>query len=140
MSKQIKSKVKIQLTGAGANPSQIGKELGPHGINLMKFCTDFNAITTPKKGILCPAIVTIYIDKSFSIELKTAPTSYLIAQAAKIDKGASKPGKEIKKSISYEQALVIAKEKLIDLNTVSVDSALKSVVGTAKSMGIQVIN
>lgn len=139
MSKPIKSKVKIQLMGAMANPSQIGKELGPHGINLGKFCIDFNGVTASKKGTLCPAIVTIYVDKTFSIELKTAPTSYLIAQAAKIEKGATKPGKDAEKTITHEQAIAIAKEKLVDLNTISLESALKSVSGTAKSMGIRII-
>jgi large subunit ribosomal protein L11 len=138
MSKPIKSKVKVQLMGTMANPSQIGKELGPHGINLMKFCTEFNALTTAKKGTLCPAVITIYVDKSFSIELKTAPTSYLIKQAAKAEKGNSKPGKDAEKTITKEQAIAIAKEKLIDLNTTSLESALKSVEGTARSIGFRI--
>lgn len=139
MSKAVKGKVKIQLTGGGANPSQIGKVMGPYGINLMKFCTDFNAGTSSKKGQLCAAVVTVYVDKTFEIEYKTAPTSYLIIQAAKIAKGSGKPGKESTGTITKDQVRQIATEKMADLNTMSIDMACKSIEGTIKSMGIKII-
>lgn len=139
MSKQIKAKVKIQLQGGGANPSLIGKEMGPHGVNLMKFCTEFNALTGQKKGELVPAIVTVYVDKNFSIEIKTAPVSFLIKREAKVEKGASKIGKEIIGSITKEQVKKIAAIKMPDVNTVDLENMCKSVEGTARSMGIKVV-
>ena len=139
MSKQIKAKVKIQLQGGGANPSLIGKEMGPHGVNLMKFCTEFNALTGQKKGELVPAIVTVYVDKNFSIEIKTAPVSFLIKREAKVEKGASKVGKEIIGSITKEQVKKIATIKMPDVNTVDLENMCKSVEGTARSMGIKVV-
>lgn len=139
MSKPIKAKVKIQLSGGGANPSQIGKEMGPHGINLMKFCTEFNAATMAKKGELCSSVVTVYFDKTFSIEYKTPPVSFLIKKESNVSKGASKVGKEIVGSITKEQVLKIAKIKMPDLNTMSLEGACRSIEGAARSMGIKVI-
>lgn len=138
MSKAIKAKVKIQLIGGGANPSQIGKEMGPHGINLMKFCTDFNAETAAKKGEMCPAEVTVYVDKTYKIVIKTPPTTYLLKKAAGIEKGAS-TGKDVAGKITKDQVLAIAKIKLIDLNTMSLENACKSIEGTAASMRIKII-
>jgi large subunit ribosomal protein L11 len=138
MSKVIKAKVKIQLVGGGANPSQIGKEMGPHGINLMKFCTDFNAETASKKGELCPADVTVFIDKTYKIVIKTPPTAYLLKKAAGIEKGAAN-NKDFAGKVTKEQIMAIAKTKLVDLNTMSLESACKSIEGTAISMRIKVI-
>jgi large subunit ribosomal protein L11 len=138
MSKAIKAKVKIQLVGGGANPSQIGKEMGPHGINLMKFCTDFNAETASKKGEMCPAEVTVFVDKTYKIVIKTPPTSYLLKKAARIEKGSSSK-KMIAGKVTKEQILSIAKIKLVDLNTMSLEQACKSVEGTAASMRIEVV-
>lgn len=138
MSKIIKAKVKIQLIGGGANPSQIGKEMGPHGINLMKFCTDFNTETASKKGEMCPADVTIYVDKTYKIVIKTPPTSYLLKKAAGIEKGAS-THKDIAGKVTKDQVLAIARIKFADLNTMSLENACKSVEGTAASMRIKVI-
>ena len=140
MSKQIKAAVKIQLPGGGANPSLIGKEMGPHGVNLMKFCTEFNTLTTPKKGELVPAVVTVYVDKSFSIVIKTAPVSYLLRKEAKLEKGASKIGKEIVGSVTKAQVKKIAEIKMPDVNTISIESMCKTVEGTARSMGIKIID
>jgi large subunit ribosomal protein L11 len=143
MSKIVKAKVKIQLFAGKANPGGIGKEMGPHGINLGKFCLDFNNLTKAKGDELCPALVIIYTDKTFDIILKTPPTSYLITKAAKIEKGSSTPGKNKDDKpagkITSEQAMDIAKIKLVDCNTMSLESVYKSVLGTAKSMGIEVI-
>ena len=140
MSKQIKAAVKIQLPGGGANPSLIGKEMGPHGVNLMKFCTEFNTLTAPKKGELVPAVVTVYVDKSFSIVIKTAPVSYLLKKEAKLEKGASKIGKEIVGSVTKAQVKKIAEIKMPDVNTMSIESMCKTVEGTARSMGIKIID
>ena len=138
MSKAIKAKVKIQLMGGAANPSQIGKEMGPHGINLMKFCTDFNAETASKKGELCPADVIVYVDKTYKITLKTPPTSYLLKKAAGVEKGAS-TSKDIAGKVTKDQIMAIAKIKFPDLNTVSLENACKSIEGTAISMRIKVV-
>ncbi len=138
MSKVIKAKVKLQLVGGGANPSQIGKEMGPHGINLMKFCTDFNSETAAKKGEMCPAEVTIYVDKTYKIVIKTPPTSYLLKKAAGIEKGAP-TNKEVAGKVTKDQVLSIAKIKLVDLNTMSLENACKSVEGTAASMRIKIV-
>jgi large subunit ribosomal protein L11 len=138
MSKAIKAKVKIQLMGGAANPSQIGKEMGPHGINLMKFCTDFNAETASKKGELCPADVTVYVDKTYKIVLKTPPTSYLLKKAAGVEKGAS-TSKDVAGKVTKDQIMAIAKIKFPDLNTVSLENACKSIEGTAISMRIKVV-
>lgn len=148
MSKIIKAKVKIQLFAGKANPGGIGKEMGPHGINLGKFCLDFNNLTKPKGDELCPALVIIYTDKTFDIILKTPPTAYLITKAAKIEKGASAPGKTKNAAgkdsnpigkITVQQAMDIAKIKLVDCNTTSLDGVYRSIVGTARSMGIEVM-
>lgn len=139
MSKQVKAAVKIQLPGGGANPSLIGKEMGPHGVNLMKFCTEFNGLTAQKKGELVPAVVTVYVDKSFSIVIKTAPVSYLLKKEAKLEKGASKIGKEIVGSVTKAQIRKIAEIKMPDVNTMSIESMCKTVEGTARSMGIKIV-
>ena len=140
MSKQIKAKVRLQLSAASANPAPpVGSMLGPHGINLMKFCTDFNNATKEKKGSIVPIIITIYVDKTYEIEYKTSPVSDLIKKKIKLAKGASKTGHETVGSISMQDIEEIARLKMPDLNTATVESAVKSVVGSAKSMGLKVI-
>lgn len=140
MSKQIKAKVRMQLVAGSANPAPpVGSMLGPHGVNLMKFCTDFNNATKDKKGEIVPVIVTIYVDKTYGIEYKTTPVSALIKQYAKITKGAVKVGKEKVGTITKADAIKIAEAKMKDLNTHDVNAALKSVCGSAKSMGVDVV-
>lgn len=140
MSKPIKAKVRLQLSAGAANPAPpVGSTLGPHGINLMKFCTDFNNATKEKKGEIVPVIVTIYTDKTYDIEYKTAPVSALIKKYSKIQKGAKKTGHETVGSITIQDIELIAKIKLPDLNTISLESAMKIVAGSARSMGCKVI-
>jgi large subunit ribosomal protein L11 len=139
MSKAIKIKIKIQLQSGGATPASVGSMLGPHGINLMKFCTEFNNATKDKKGDVSPIVLTVFVDKTYSIEYKTPPVSSLIKKYAKVEKGAVKAGKEVVGSITKAQVEEIAKIKLIDLNTMSIESACKSIEGSARSMGISII-
>jgi large subunit ribosomal protein L11 len=141
MSKQIKAKVRLQLSAAAANPAPpVGSTLGPHGINLMKFCTEFNNATKDKKGDIIPVVVTIYVDKTFDIEYKTPPVSDLIKKHAKVSAGASKVGKEFVGSLTEEQVTQIARIKMQDLNTVNLESACNSVRGSARSMGIRIVS
>ena len=140
MSKQIKAKVRLQLNAGSANQAPpVGSMLGPHGVNLMKFCTDFNNATKDKKGEVIPVIITIYTDKSYDIEYKTSPVSALLKKHAKITKGAVKIGSEFVATISEDSVLEIAKIKMQDLNTSCVESACKSIRGSAKSMGIKIV-
>jgi large subunit ribosomal protein L11 len=139
MAKEVLVVAKVELPGGGANQALVGKSMGPYGINLTKFCTEFNAKTKEKSGIPCPAVVAIYKDKSFSIEVKTPPTAFLIRNAMSIQKGLSNPGKDSPLSISREKVLKIAEEKAIDCNSLEIESIVKSVEGTARSMGIKVI-
>jgi large subunit ribosomal protein L11 len=140
MSKQIKAKVKLQLAAGAANPAPpVGSNLGPHGINLMKFCTDFNNATKEKKGDIVPVIVTVYVDKSFDIEYKTPPVSDLIKKHAKVASGSAKTGKEFIGSLTEDQVTQIARIKFQDLNTVDFEKARSSIKGSARSMGIRIV-
>ena len=140
MSKQIKTKVRLQLVAGSANPAPpVGSMLGPHGVNLMKFCTDFNNATKDKKGEIIPVVITIYVDKSYAIEYKTSPVSALLKKYAKITKGAVKVGTEFVGEISEDSVIEIAKIKMQDLNTSSIEKACSSIRGSAKSMGIKVV-
>jgi len=140
MSKPIKAQVKMQLMAGAANPAPpVGSTLGPHQVNLMEFCKQFNAKTADKKGEIVPIVVNIYTDKSFDFIIKTPPASGLIKKAAKISKGANKTGSEIVGKISWNDVEAIAKIKLEDLNAANLEAAKKVIAGTARSMGIEVI-
>jgi large subunit ribosomal protein L11 len=140
MSKAVKAKVKLQLIAGSANPAPpVGSMLGPHGINLMKFCTEFNNSTKSASGSVVPVIITVFSDKSFTLEYKTTPVSNLLKKHAKIEKGSKQVGKEIVGKISKSQAIEIAKIKMPDLNTTDLDAACKIIEGSARSMGIDVI-
>lgn len=140
MSKPIKAQVKMQLMAGAANPAPpVGSTLGPHQVNLMEFCKQFNAKTADKKGEIVPIVVNIYTDKSFDFIIKTPPASGLIKKAAKISKGANKTGSEIVGKISWNDVETIAKIKLEDLNAADLEAAKKVIAGTARSMGIEVI-
>jgi large subunit ribosomal protein L11 len=139
MSKQIKGYLKLQIKGALANPSPpIGPALGSKGLNIMEFCKKFNAITKDKKGDVLPVVITIYKDNSFDFIIKTPPTSVLIMNMIKIKKGSKEANRNKVGTISLEQIKKIAEIKIVDLNTLKIDSAIKMVVGTAKSIGITV--
>ena len=129
------------MTGGQANPAPpIGPVLGQHGVNIMEFCKQFNAKTQKQQGEVVPVVITVYKDRSFTFELKTAPVSYLIKKALNLKKGSSVPNKDKVGKISKDQVLEIARQKMVDLNCYDEDAAYKIVAGTARSMGVDVIN
>lgn len=141
MSKAVKAVVRLLLTGGGATPAPpVGSSLGQHQVNLMDFCKKFNAITADKKGQTVPVVVEVYTDKSFSITVKTPPTTELIKNKARVQKGSSKPNVEKVGQISQEAIKEIAQIKMPDLNTDDLEQAKRIVAGSARSMGIEVID
>ncbi|MBC8173566.1 MAG: 50S ribosomal protein L11 [Chitinophagales bacterium] len=139
MAKEIQTYVKLQVKGGQANPAPpIGPALGSKGINIMEFCKQFNARTQDKIGKVTPVVITVYKDKSFDFIIKTPPASVLILEAAKKQKGSAEPNRAKVGSVSWEQVKVIAEEKMPDLNCFTIESAMKMVAGTARSMGINV--
>ncbi len=140
MSKPIKAQVKLQLMAGAATPAPpVGSTLGPHQVNLMEFCKQFNARTADKKGEIVPVVITIYVDKTFEFITKTPPSSDLIKKAIRISKGAVKPGSQVVGKITWDAIETIAKIKLVDLNAVDLETAKKVIAGTARSMGIEVV-
>lgn len=140
MAKEITAVVKLQLPGGQANPAPpVGPVLGQHGVNIMEFCKQFNAKTQKTPGELTPVILTVYKDRSFTFELKKPPVSYLIIKAAKIDKGSGVPNKDKKGKVTKAQALEIARAKMGEMNVNDELAALRCVMGTARSMGVDVI-
>ncbi|MFU1794329.1 50S ribosomal protein L11 [Paenibacillus azoreducens] len=136
--KEVKRIVKLELEAGKANPARVGKDLAPTGINLLQFCTQYNEMTKGKPGLVIPAEIKVYEDRSFEILLKTPPASFLLKKFAGVDKGAAKPGSMVVGSITQEQLRQIAEIKLPDLNTTSLESAMKIIAGTAKNMGIRI--
>lgn len=137
---EIKTKVKMQLSGTAATPAPpVGTALGPHGINLMEFCKAFNALTASKKGEVVPIIVTVFKNRTFSILVKTPPTAELLKKRANVKKGSKKPHTDKVGKVTWNDVEEIAKIKLIDLNAVDLEGAKKIVAGTARSMGIDVV-
>ena len=139
MAKEISGYLKLQIRGGAANPSPpVGPALGSKGLNIMEFCKQFNARTQEKQGQLLPVLVTIYADKSFDFVMKTPPAPVLILEAAKKKKGSSEPNRSKVATISWDQVKTIAETKMPDLNAFTVESAMKMVAGTARSMGVKV--
>ncbi len=139
--KEVIAQVKLQIPAGKANPAPpVGPALGPHGVNIMEFCKAFNAKTQGMGETIIPVVLTVYSDRSFSFITKTPPASELIKKAAGIIKGSSVPNKDKVGKITSAQVLEIAKTKLPDLNTTSIDSAVKIIKGTARSMGVEVID
>jgi large subunit ribosomal protein L11 len=140
MAKKIQAQVKLQIAAGKATPAPpVGTALGPHGVNIMDFCKNFNAKTAGQDGLIIPAVVTIYSDRSYTFILKTPPAAVLLKKAANIAKGSGVPNKTKVGTVTAQQVQEIAKLKLPDLNTDSIDSAVRSVRGTARSMGLDVI-
>ena len=140
MAKKVIGQLKLQVPAGQANPSPpVGPALGQRGINIMEFCKAFNAKTQEmEQGAPCPTIITYYQDKSFSMEIKTPPASYYLKKAAKLKSGANNPSRETVGSVSTKQLREIAEAKMKDLNANDVEAAMKIILGSAKSMGIEV--
>jgi len=137
--KKLTAMVKLQIPGGKANPSpRVGPALGQHGVNIMEFCKAFNARTQNANGMIIPVVISIFQDRSFTFITKTPPVSELLKKAANIIKGSGVPNKSKVGSVTKAQILDIAKTKLPDLNTVDLDSAVRQVEGTARSMGLEV--
>ncbi|PTN37381.1 MULTISPECIES: 50S ribosomal protein L11 [Desulfonatronum] len=139
MAKKIKAKIKLQVPAGAANPSPpVGPALGQHGVNIMEFCKSFNAKTQDQKGMITPVIITVYADRTFTFVTKTPPASVLLLKAAKLDKGSGEPNKTKVGKVSKAQVEEIAKLKMPDLTAGSLDAAMLTVMGTARSMGLEV--
>ena len=140
MAKKVAGFLKLQVPAGAANPSPpIGPALGQRGLNIMAFCKDFNAKTSQlEKGSPIPVVITIYQDKSFTFEMRTPPVSYFIKKAAKLESGSKAPGRDKAGKITKAQVKEIAEQKMKDLNCDSVESAMRMVEGSARSMGIEV--
>lgn len=139
MAKEVMSEVKLQIPAGQANPAPpIGPVLGQHGVNIMDFCKQFNARTQKNNGEVTPVILTVYKDRSFSFICKVPPVSYLLKQAAKIKKGSGEPNTHKVAKITKAQVLEIAQKKMPDLNAASEEAACRIVMGTARSMGIEI--
>ena len=140
MAKKIDGYIKLNIPAGAANPSPpVGPALGQRGLNIMEFCKAFNAKTQElEPGAPCPTIITYYVDKSFSMEVKTPPASFFLKKAAKIKAGAQMTGKETVASVSVGQIKEIAEAKMQDLNAKDIDGAMKVIMGSARSMGIEI--
>ena len=139
MAKEVTKVVKLQIKGGAANPSPpVGPALGAAGVNIMEFCKQFNARTQEKAGQVIPVVIKVYKDKSFEFVTKTSPAAVQILQAAKIKSGSGEPNRDKVATVSWDQIKKIAEDKMADLNAFKVESAMKMVAGTARSMGIVV--
>ncbi len=137
MAKKVTGLIKLQIPAGKANPSPpVGPALGQHGVNIMEFCKAFNARTQDQEGTIIPVVITVYQDRSFTFITKTPPAAVLLKKAAGVAKGSSAPNREKVGSVTKEQVREIAELKLKDLNAYDVDSAMKIIEGTARSMGI----
>ena len=140
MAKEIKARIRLQLSGGAATPAPpVGSALGQHQVNLAEFCKQFNAQTANRKGQTVPVVVTVYTDKKFDFILKTPPASELIRKKLNLDKGSSRPNTEKVGSLSWADVEEIATIKLADLNAFDLDQAKKIIAGTARSMGVDVV-
>jgi large subunit ribosomal protein L11 len=139
--KKIQTTIKLQLVAGKATPAPpVGTALGPHGLNIMDFCKQFNAKTGKEpEGMVFPVLVTVYTDRTFSFILKTPPASVLLLRAAGIAKGSAEPNRNKVGKVTRKQVEEIAKIKLVDLNTSNIESAVRTVMGTARNMGLEVV-
>jgi large subunit ribosomal protein L11 len=139
MAKEIAGQIKLQIKGGAANPSPpVGPALGSKGINIMEFCKQFNARTQDKAGKVLPVVITYYVDKSFDFIVKNPPVAIQLLEAAKAKGGSAEPNRKRVAEINWEQVKLIAEDKMNDLNCFTLESAMKMVAGTARSMGIAV--
>ncbi|MGYP001146102115 len=139
MAKEVAALIKLQIKGGAANPSPpVGPALGAKGVNIMDFCKQFNARTQDKAGKVLPVIITVYSDKSFEFIIKQPPVAVQIKEAAKIQSGSKEPNRKKVGSITWDQVKAIAESKMADMNCFTVESAMRLVAGTARSMGVKV--
>jgi large subunit ribosomal protein L11 len=139
MAKELSKVVKLQVRGGAANPSPpVGPALGAAGVNIMEFCKQFNSRTQDKQGKVLPVVISVYKDKSFDFIVKTPPAAVQLMEAAKIKKGSGEPNRRKVASVTWDQIKVIAEDKQADLNAFTVESAMKMIAGTARSMGLTV--
>lgn len=139
MAKEVGKVVKLQVRGGAANPSPpVGPALGAAGVNIMEFCKQFNARTQDKQGQVLPVVINVYKDKSFDFVVKTPPAAVQILEAAKLKKGSGEPNKVKVASVTWDQLRTIAEGKMVDLNAFTIESAMKMMAGTARSMGVKV--
>lgn len=139
MAKKVAAMVKLQIPAGKANPAPpVGSALGPHGINIMGFCKEFNEQTAGQAGLIIPAEITIYEDRSFSFVLKTPPAAVLLLKAAGIEKGSGEPNRTKVAKVSQDKVREIATLKMVDLNAANMEAAMRMVAGTARSMGIEI--
>jgi len=141
MAKRVKTQIKLQVPGGQANPAPpIGPALGQHGLNIMEFCKKFNEKTKDKQGITLPVVISVYEDRTFSFIVKSPPVPVLLKRAAGLAKASGEPGKLTIGKVTREDVRAIAKEKLQDLNTTKIESAMRIVEGSARSMGIEIVD
>ena len=139
MAKKVVGQIKLQIPAGKANPSPpVGPALGQHGVNIMEFCKAYNAKTQDQAGLIIPVVITVYADRSFTFITKTPPAAVLLLRAAKLQKGSGVPNKEKVGKVTEDQVLEIARLKMPDLNAFSEDAAVKTIKGTARSMGIEI--
>jgi large subunit ribosomal protein L11 len=141
MAKKVVGFIKLQIPAGQANPSPpVGPALGQHGVNIMEFCKAFNAKTQDKMGYIIPVVITVYADRSFSFITKTPPASTLLLKAANVEKGSAEPNRNKVAKVNRQQVEEIARTKMPDLNAMDVEAAMKIIEGTARSMGIEVVD
>jgi large subunit ribosomal protein L11 len=139
MAKKVVGQIKLQLPGGQATPAPpVGPALGQHGLNIMDFCKAFNARTQGQQGIIIPTIITVYADRTYSFITKTPPASFLLRRAAGIEKGSGEPNRVKVATLTMGQVEEIAKTKMPDLNTESLEAAIQIILGTARSMGVEI--
>lgn len=139
MAKEVAGIIKLQIKGGAANPSPpVGPALGSKGLNIMDFCKQFNALTQSKAGKVLPVVITYYDDKSFTFVIKTPPAAVQLKEAAKVKSGSAEPNRKKVASVTWDQIKAIAEDKMPDLNCFTVESAMRLIAGTARSMGITV--
>ncbi len=140
MAKKVTGYINLTIPGGSANPSPpVGPALGQHGVNIMEFCKAFNAKTEKDKGVPTPVVITVFEDRSFTFITKTPPASYFLAQAAKVAKGSGTPGKGFIGRVTKKKVKEIAEKKMADLNANDINAAMKIIEGSARSMGIEVV-
>lgn len=140
MAKKITGYISLTITGGAANPSPpVGPALGQRGVNIMEFCKAFNAKTENQKGVPTPVIITVYEDRSFTFITKTPPASYFLKQAAKLQSGSKTPGRAVAGQVRKSQVKEIAEKKMVDLNANDIEAAMRIIEGSARSMGLEVV-